>query len=102
MLNALNALSENQSITVARPSGNIWLLLAIASSILLHLTIMYVPKLAAVFSITPLGVPNEVLRQAAPWSVVLPSDFEDWKVVLVFSIPVLFVDEILKIFSRKH
>ncbi|KAK7198314.1 calcium-translocating P-type ATPase [Novymonas esmeraldas] len=102
MLNALNALSENQSLVVTRPSTNKWLIAAICSSLALHLTIMYVPFFARLFGITPLGVDADVLAGAAPWDVLLPTDFTDWKTVLVFSIPVIFVDELLKWVSRRR
>lgn len=102
MFNALNALSENQSLLRVRPTSNPWLLLAIASSMFLHFLIMYVPILASTFSIAPLGVSEAVLAQAAPWSVVVPTSFYEWKAVLVFSIPVIFVDEALKLISRRR
>jgi len=81
MFNALNALSENQSIVTLRPTANPWLLLAICSSMALHFAIMYVPILASTFNITPLAWP-------------------EWRIVLVFSIPVVFVDEVLKLATR--
>lgn len=100
MFNALNALSENHSIVTIRPSTNKWLMLAIFSSMFLHFAIMYVPQLSRTFAIEPLGVPAHVVRDAEPWSVVVPNDFTDWKTVLVFSIPVLFLDELLKYIAR--
>ena len=81
MFNAVNSLSENQSILATRPTQNPWLLLAIASSMLLHFLIMYVPFFCNIFSIVPLG-------------------WEEWKVVLVFSFPVILVDEVLKYIAR--
>lgn len=101
MLNALNALSENQSLAVVRPTTNVRLLLAIASSFILHLVIMYVPFLARLFGISPLGVDTVTLAAARPWTVVVPSDFTEWRVVLVLSIPVLFIDEAMKHASRR-
>ncbi|ORC86432.1 calcium-translocating P-type ATPase [Trypanosoma theileri] len=101
MLNALNALSENASLVTTRPSTNIWLLLAIFSSLALHVTIMYVPFLASLFNIAPLGVDPQVVQNAQPWSILIPSNFDDWKAVMVFSIPVIFVDELLKFIARK-
>ncbi|KPA73157.1 putative mitochondrial calcium-translocating P-type ATPase [Leptomonas pyrrhocoris] len=100
MLNALNALSENQSLVVTRPSTNKWLIAAIASSIALHLTIMYIPFFATLFGIAPLGVDPEVVAGAQPWEVLIPTDFTDWKMVLVLSMPVIFIDEFMKWVSR--
>lgn len=100
MWNALNALSENSSLLVTRPTTNVWLMLAIASSIVLHLMIMYIPFLADLFSITPLGVPLDVLEQASSWCVVLPSDFTEWIIILICSLPVILIDEVLKYVTR--
>jgi P-type Ca2+ transporter type 2A len=43
MLNALNSLSENQSLIKMPPWNNIWLLLAIGLSMSLHFMILYIP-----------------------------------------------------------
>ena len=43
MLNALNAISEDNSLLTMSPFVNPWLLAAISSSILLHVMIVYVP-----------------------------------------------------------
>merc|ERR1712161_55195 len=53
MFNALNAVSEDGSLLTIPPWVNPWLLLAMLSSFLLHFLILYVPSLAAVFSIAP-------------------------------------------------
>lgn len=46
MLNALNSLSENQSLFIMQPWKNIWLVLAVALSMVQHFTILHVPFLA--------------------------------------------------------
>merc|ERR1711994_696949 len=56
MANALNSLSENQSLVVMPPWCNIWLLLAMALSFSLHFVILYVDFLNVVFNITPLSL----------------------------------------------
>ncbi|CAI5971971.1 unnamed protein product, partial [Closterium sp. NIES-65] len=81
MFNALNNLSENQSLLVLPPWSNLWLLAAITLSMILHFLILYVPALAVLFSVGPLSWP-------------------EWRAVLLFSFPVIIVDEILKVFSR--
>lgn len=81
MLNALNALSEDNSLTVIPPWVNGWLILAIFASIVSHLFILYVPLMNTIFGIVPLGV-------------------YEWKLVLAFSFPVIIIDEILKFFGR--
>lgn len=101
MLNALNAMSENASLITTPPSTNVWLFLAIFSSLALHMTIMYVPFFASLFNIAPLGVDPQIVNAAKPWSVLVPTDFADWKAVIVFSVPVIFIDEVLKYITRR-
>ncbi|KAL5108299.1 Sarcoplasmic/endoplasmic reticulum calcium ATPase 3 [Taenia crassiceps] len=84
MLNALNSLSENQSLVVMPPWRNMWLLIAIAFSMVQHFTILNVPILANIFQISPLSL-------------------AEWAVVLKISFPVLLLDETMKMLSRtKH
>uniref|UniRef100_A0A914ID84 Cation-transporting P-type ATPase C-terminal domain-containing protein n=1 Tax=Globodera rostochiensis TaxID=31243 RepID=A0A914ID84_GLORO len=82
MLNALNSLSENQSLLKMPPWTNIWLCAAIALSMSLHFLILYVDILATVFQITPLNI-------------------SEWTAVLKFSAPVILLDEILKFVARR-
>jgi Ca2+-transporting ATPase len=81
MFNALNALSEDGSLLQLPPWANPYLLLAMAVSFGLHFVILYVPWLATIFSIVPLT-----------WN--------DWMLTLVFSFPVIIIDEVLKFFGR--
>ncbi|XP_076867889.1 sarcoplasmic/endoplasmic reticulum calcium ATPase 1 isoform X2 [Brachyhypopomus gauderio] len=83
MFNALNSLSENQSLVRMPPWVNIWLLGAIILSLSLHFLILYVEPLPLIFQVTPLR-----------WS--------QWMVVLKISIPVILLDEALKYISRHH
>uniref|UniRef100_A0AAQ5ZLV9 P-type Ca(2+) transporter n=1 Tax=Amphiprion ocellaris TaxID=80972 RepID=A0AAQ5ZLV9_AMPOC len=83
MFNALNSLSENQSLVRMPPWVNIWLLGAIILSLSLHFLILYVEPLPLIFQVTPLR-----------WS--------QWIVVLKISIPVILLDEALKYVSRNH
>merc|ERR1712015_198047 len=76
MANALNSLSENQSLVVMPPWINIWLMLAMALSFSLHFIILYTDFLNVVFNITPLSV-------------------EQW-------MPVILLDEALKFVSRNY
>jgi len=82
MLNALNSLSENQSLIVMPPWINPWLLGAMTLSFSLHFVILYVDVLAMVFQVTPLT-----------WS--------QWIAVIKISMPVIFIDEGLKLIARK-
>jgi len=83
MLNALNALSEDNSLFKVAPWTNPWLLAAITMSITLHAVILYVPMLANIFAIVPLSAP-------------------EWALVLLWSVPVLLIDEVLKLLGRCH
>jgi len=82
MLNAVNSISENQSLTVMPPWFNKWLLSAMVLSMSLHFLILEVDFLSTVFQITPLNI-------------------EEWVAVLKISIPVLLLDETLKFVARK-
>lgn len=81
MLNALNAISEDNSILVMSPFINPYLLLAIAGSIGLHMMIVYVPWMATIFGIAAMNM-------------------QEWILVFAFSTPVIFIDEILKVIGR--
>ncbi|XP_053702788.1 sarcoplasmic/endoplasmic reticulum calcium ATPase 3 isoform X1 [Synchiropus splendidus] len=83
MFNALNSLSENQSLLRMPPWVNIWLLGAMILSMSLHFLILYVEPLPLIFQVTALR-----------WS--------QWIVVLKISVPVIFLDEALKYISRNH
>lgn len=83
MLNALNSLSENQSLMVMPPWANMWLVSAIALSMTLHFVILYVEILSTVFQICPLTL-------------------EEWIAVMKISLPVVILDETLKFFARKY
>lgn len=81
MFNALNAISEDDSLLRMSPLVNPYLLLAIAASIGAHFMILYIPIFAKIFGIAPLN-------------------FKEWLLVIAFSFPVILIDEILKIFGR--
>merc|ERR1712128_315677 len=83
MLNAHNSLSENQSLLVMPPWINPFLLGAMCLSFSLHFVILHVDVLAMVFQVTPLSWPQ-------------------WVAVLKCSIPVLLIDEVLKLVARKY
>ncbi|KAI8617049.1 hypothetical protein BC830DRAFT_1062813, partial [Chytriomyces sp. MP71] len=81
MFNAINSLSENESLATFFLDQNIYLVLAVCLSMGLHVMILYVPFFSNLFSITSLN--------AAEW----------WGVVYI-SLPVIFIDEGLKAISR--
>ncbi|XP_013882968.1 sarcoplasmic/endoplasmic reticulum calcium ATPase 2 [Austrofundulus limnaeus] len=83
MCNALNSLSENQSLLRMPPWENVWLLGAICLSMSLHFLILYVEPLPVIFQITPL-------------------DVTQWMMVLKISLPVILLDELLKFAARNY
>ncbi|EMP37093.1 Sarcoplasmic/endoplasmic reticulum calcium ATPase 2 [Chelonia mydas] len=83
MCNALNSLSENQSLMRMPPWENIWLVGSICLSMSLHFLILYVEPLPLIFQITPLNVTQ-------------------WLMVLKISVPVILLDETLKFAARNY
>uniref|UniRef100_A0A8C7HGC5 Calcium-transporting ATPase n=1 Tax=Oncorhynchus kisutch TaxID=8019 RepID=A0A8C7HGC5_ONCKI len=83
MCNALNSLSENQSLLRMPPWSNLWLVGAMSLSMSLHFVIIYVDPMPMIFKLTHLNV-------------------EKWMVVLKLSIPVILIDEVLKFVARNY
>jgi len=83
MLNALNSVSENQSMVRMPPWQNIYLILAISLSMSLHFMILHVDFFNVIFQICPL-------------------DATEWMAVMKFSVPVILIDEALKFFARTY
>merc|ERR1739846_193949 len=83
MCNAINAISENQSLAAMPPWINPLLLGAMALSFGLHFFILYVDFMATVFQVTPLS-------------------FAQWMTVMKFSLPVILLDEGLKWVARNY
>ncbi|KAG9323490.1 hypothetical protein KVV02_007815 [Mortierella alpina] len=83
MFNAINSLSENESLLTMPIWNNMYLVFSIILSMALHFMILYVPFFSNLFMILPLNV-------------------EEWKAVVYISLPVIFIDEILKFISRTY
>ncbi|KAH0560066.1 hypothetical protein GP486_003412 [Trichoglossum hirsutum] len=82
MFNAMNALSSSESLLTLPLWKNMALVYAISLSMVLHFALLYIPFLQGLFSIVPLN-----------WN--------EWRAVLLISLPVIFIDEILKFFERR-
>ena len=82
MFNALNALSESESLFYIGLSTNPYLIFAILTSVAWHCLIMYVPFLARIFGTQPLS-------------------YNEWGIVIVFALPVIAIEEFLKLYHRK-
>ena len=81
MFNSLNAISEDGSLFEMPPWCNLYLLVAIAGSVSLHMVIIYVPFFAEIFGTARMNL-------------------YDWAIVWAFSAPVILIDEVLKVISR--
>ena len=83
MLNAFNCRSLRYSLTKIDPFRNQYLLIAIISSVILQLLVIYVPFLSNIFNTKAL-------------------DFNDWLIVIIASIPSILGVEVMKIFVGKY
>ena len=83
MLNAMNALSSSESLLTLPLWENMILVYAIALSMALHFGLLYTPFLQKLFSIVPL-------------------DLKEWAAVFWISLPIIFIDEILKLVERSY
>lgn len=88
MLNALSSVSLDTSLLKTGLQRNPRLLLSVIISLVMHVGIMYsgrlgVPAIAHSFGLVPLSI-------------------EQWETVLLWSIPILAVDESLKFYSRRN
>lgn len=81
MFNAMNAISDESSLFKMPPYRNQWLILAVCSSVSLHCLILYIPFFNNIFGIAPL-------------------DLNEWILVLIFSFPVIIIEEATKVFVR--
>ncbi|XP_022667926.1 calcium-transporting ATPase sarcoplasmic/endoplasmic reticulum type-like isoform X2 [Varroa jacobsoni] len=83
MLNALNSLSENQSLLVMPPWTNLWLVGAMTLSMSLHFLVLYTDIMNTVFSVCPLSA-------------------NEWIAVCKMSLPVVILDETMKYIARTY
>lgn len=81
MLNAMNALSSSESLLTLPLWRNMILVYAITLSMALHFALLYTPILQGIFGIVPLG-------------------WDEWKIVLAWSAPIILIDEVLKGMER--
>lgn len=83
MLNAYNSISEFQSILVLPPWKNVFLMIATVISLIIHVFTTYFPLTQRIFQVTALS-------------------YEQWKIVIMLSIPVIFIDELMKLYYRTY
>ncbi|KAF9050639.1 calcium ATPase [Hymenopellis radicata] len=83
MFNAMNSVSENESLLRLPVWKNPFLVAAITLSVALHFMILYVPFFTTLFAITPLN-------------------WVEWKAVIFISAPVIAIDEVLKFITATY
>ena len=81
MLRACCAVSETQSLVTKPPWANRWLLLGVTLPMLLHLSVLYTPRFPAIFQLAPLSQ-------------------QDWLSVASLSLPLVLLEELLKLLAR--
>ncbi len=82
MLKALSAVSVDNSMLRVPPWRNGWLIAGVALPSILHLAMLYTPSACSMLGLAPLTI-------------------EDWFTVLRFSLPILLVEEMLKVIGRR-
>jgi len=99
------SVSEDQSLFMMPPWRNWYLIGANLLSLALHFVILYVPQMARLFQLEALSW-IEVRKQYWPSAMLLPLLLttllcaSQWRAVLALSVPVLILDELLKIVAR--
>ncbi len=97
MFNAMNSLSENESLLRLPVWRNPFLVAAIALSMVLHVAILYIPF----FTVSPAIVMAQEFTDITSQSLfaITPLNWIEWKAVLYISFPVIIIDEVLKFVS---
>lgn len=81
LLKALSTISVNQSILKVSPFQNPYLIAGVSLPFIIHLIILYNPMLSTNFGVMPLSL-------------------EQWTEVILWSMPIILVDEVLKYVER--
>ena len=82
MFNALNALSESESLFQIPPWKNLYLALGIVGSVGMHVAVVHVPWISRIMGTVPL-------------------DWVSWKRVVALAVPVVFIEEAVKVVVRR-
>jgi magnesium-transporting ATPase (P-type) len=98
VLKALSSISKGRSLLSVPPWKNKWLLMMIGLSLSFHLTIMYTPWLGSLLKIAPLSLRewkvNIAVFMPTPLILLFP------QMAILFSFPILLINELLKFFQR--
>lgn len=97
MFNAMNSLSENESLLRLPVWKNPFLVAAITLSMVLHFAILYIPF----FTVSQLAPPVVHIIHISFQSLfaITPLNWTEWKAVIYISLPVILIDEALKFIS---
>lgn len=97
MFNAMNSLSENESLFVLPVWRNPFLVAAIALSMVLHFAILYIPF----FTVSSYPTVHQSCFNMAIQTLfaITPLNWVEWQAVLYLSAPVIVIDEVLKFIS---
>eukprot|EP00549_Striatella_unipunctata_P025559 CAMPEP_0118720786 /NCGR_PEP_ID=MMETSP0800-20121206/30314_1 /TAXON_ID=210618 ORGANISM="Striatella unipunctata, Strain CCMP2910" /NCGR_SAMPLE_ID=MMETSP0800 /ASSEMBLY_ACC=CAM_ASM_000638 /LENGTH=183 /DNA_ID=CAMNT_0006628485 /DNA_START=110 /DNA_END=661 /DNA_ORIENTATION=- len=87
MFKALSAVSMDNSIIQVGPQKNPWLMAGVALPFLLHLLVVYSSKLG--------------LSALGESFGMVPLTWQNWESVLQWSVPVILVEEVLKLIGRQ-
>ena len=100
MLNAMNALSSSESLITMPLWRNMKLVAAIALSMALHFALLYIPVLQVCPPTS--SSPTVALADLHIQSLfsIIPLNWVEWKAVIYISLPVIFIDEGLKLAER--
>jgi Ca2+ transporting ATPase len=93
MFNAMNSLSENESLLRLPIWKNMWLVGAITLSMALHVAILYIPFFTVSTVLAHHFCANYHLQHLF---AITPLNWAEWKAVLLISAPVIVIDELLK------
>jgi P-type Ca2+ transporter type 2A len=97
MFNAMNSLSENESLLRLPLWKNKFLVAAITLSMVLHVAILYVPFLTVSgFVLQGICLVDDCWQSLF---AIAPLDWIEWKAVLLLSAPVVLIDELLKLLT---
>ena len=98
MFNAMNSLSENESLLRLPLWKNKFLVAAITLSMVLHVAILYIPFL----TVSGFVLNKLFASLMTGWQslfAIAPLDWIEWKAVLLLSVPVVLIDEVLKLLT---
>ena len=101
MANAMNSLSQGESLLSLPIWSNMYLVGAITLSMALHFMILYVPFFSVSCHSSLDSLRNSLTLRSSVQTLFLitPLNVAEWKAVVALSMPVILVDEAFKLFE---